>query len=317
MPSEISTSQRVQRSIFLRTLFGGAEVAGVVERIGAMMTEVSFRPETVIYGRGEASQYLYFIVDGRVALEAPGEVTWSFGAGDGFGFLDAMRDRPHERTARAATEVHALAFSVEDWLDLVEDHAEMARGSLLSHAANVREKIAELSPDGGFPAPDSSRRSTELNEETGLVERIVLLSDAPAFERAGIQALASLAKVAQQRMLQPGEVLLAEGQRPHGVVLVGGGSLLMVRENPELEAQFGPGSLAGGLAMLGLEKSDFELRAAERSMVVSVSEEDFFDVLEDHFDLARAVFAHMSRERSELMRELARRRSSASRDASR
>jgi len=304
MATDESTSERVERAIFVRSLFGRAEVSAAVERVGSMMRSVTFQPATTIYRRGEASEYLYFIVEGSVVLEAPGEPPWTFGPRDGFGFLDAMQDRPHVRTARASTAVRALAFSAEDWMDVLEDHGELGRGAILAHAEAVRGKIAQLSPDGGFAPVDPSIVLTDLGSEVGLVERIVLLSEARAFERAGIQALATLARVARLRRLSPGEVLLDLGVRPEGMYLVGSGVVEMTRQRPALTARFGAGSLAGGLSLLGLESSDVVLRAESEATVMCVSEDELFDVQEDHFDLARALFAYMANERSGFMRAL-------------
>jgi CRP-like cAMP-binding protein len=43
--------------------------------------------------------------------------------------------------ARAATPVRALAFRVEDWFDLLEEHFEMVRATLRA-LARQREQLA-------------------------------------------------------------------------------------------------------------------------------------------------------------------------------
>ncbi|MEZ4222893.1 MAG: cyclic nucleotide-binding domain-containing protein [Polyangiaceae bacterium] len=305
MASEYSTAGRVHRSIFVRSLFGSADAAIGLQRIEAMMHPVEFAAGTTIYRRDEASDYLYFILEGSVALDAPGEPRWVFGPRDGFGFLDAMRDRPHARTAHALSDVTALAFSVEDWIDALEDHSGLGRGAILEHAKSVRSKIAALSPDGGFARQSTMICSVEPGDAVGLVERIVMLGDAPCFERAGIQALASLAQIARLIPASPGQLLLEAGAAPTGLYLVGAGVVVAERHEPELSARFGPGSLAMGLSFLGEAAADVTLRSECDSLVLSIREDDFFDVAEDHFDLMRAVFSYMAGERAGLMREIA------------
>lgn len=305
MEREDSASERVLRAIFLRSLFGDSAVLTAVERIGSMMRTVTCRAGMTIYRQGEASDYLYFIVDGHVALDAPGEPRWTFGPRDGLGFQDAMQDQPHARTALALTDVTALAFSVDDWMDVLDDHSELSRGAIMNHARSVRAKFAELAPDGGFAPVEAALVQPDLGDEVGLVERMVMFSEAPCFERSGIQAVASLARVAQVRRLKRGETLLAVGERPQGIYLVGAGMLSAERKEPELRAQFAPGSLAVGLSFLGVESSDITLFAEWDALVLSVAEDDFFDIADDHFDLMRAVFSYMARERGLAMREIA------------
>jgi CRP-like cAMP-binding protein len=92
--------------------------------------------------------------------------------------------------------------------------------------------------------------------------------------------------------------------------LVGSGVVEMIRQRPALTARFGAGSLVGGLSLLGLESSDVVLRAESEATVVCVGEDELFDVQEDHFDLARALFAYMASERSGFMRALSLRKGS-------
>ena len=79
----------------------------------------------------------------------------------------------------------------------------------------------------------------------------------------------------------------------------------LTRETPELRAQFGPGALVGGLALVGTRVADFTIAAESAAVVLRMQDDDWFDVVDDHFDLARAVFAHMAGEREQLMRLLA------------
>ena len=100
-----SIVKRVEYSLFLRTLFGGRRSGVAVERVATLMRDVYFDAGQVIYRRAEASTHIYFIVSGQIVLDAPGLAPWTFGPRDGVGFLDAMQDASHARTARAATDV--------------------------------------------------------------------------------------------------------------------------------------------------------------------------------------------------------------------
>lgn len=302
-----AAQRRVERSLFLRTLFGGRRSAATLERVAALMRDVAFDAGQVIYRQGEASQEIYFVVKGQVALEAPGLTPWQFGPEDGFGFQDAMQDAPHARTARATTDVHALAFSVEDWFDVLEGHPDLGRGAVMDHAASVAQMIDELGLSLAFPPPNEAAPAAESGRPVGLVERMLLLSEAALLSRAGIQALAVLAQRCRPLSLAASAQLVSEGApRGRRLWFVGRGTLEL-RRGAEV-GHAGPGSLVGTLASLARERMDAALVAKTDALVLELSEDDLLDVMDDHFDLARAVFAYMARERARLMELRARAR---------
>jgi CRP-like cAMP-binding protein len=301
----VDAGTRVQRSLFARTLFGQPEMNHAVESVAAVIRDVHFDEGTVIYREGGTSTHIYFILEGQVALETPGEPTWTFGTRDGFGFQDAMRDRPHARTAVALSDVHALALAVDDWLDLLEDHSELARGSIVRHVESVGQMIAKLAPDGGFPDPGEADALGDARPRPNLVERIVMLSESALFARAGIEAIARLARFAKPETALAGEVIIRPGEGGGELLLIGAGIVALERAEPMLRARFGAGSLAGGLAMVGRSVSDFTLTAETPAVVLRIPDDDWFEAIDDHFDLARAVFAHMAGERENFMKILA------------
>lgn len=298
---------RLELSIFVRALFGDIDGA-IADEIASRMREVDFERGQLVYRRGEASTYLYFVEEGNVTLEAPSAVPWTMGPTDGFGFQDAMQDRPHARDARAATDARILVFSVEDWLDIIEDHGELGRGALLRHAESVRNMIAELAPDGGFPAPPENPPPPDPTRMPDLIERMLTLSETPVFERGGIQSLATMARVARSVRAAAGESILAEGKALNRVYVVASGLVELRRAEPELVGRFGPSSLVGGLSLFGLPTADLAIRAVSDSLVFHISQDDWFEIMDDHFDLARSVFLHMGSERQLFMGLLADRR---------
>jgi CRP-like cAMP-binding protein len=301
--SERIGGHRLELNIFVRSLFGDVD-GSIADEMAARMREIDFERGHLIYRRGEASTYLYFIVEGQVSLEAPGVAPWKMGPSDGFGFQDAMQDRPHARDARADTDTRVLVFSVEDWLDIIEDHGELGRAALLRHGESVRRMVAGLAPDGGFRAApaDVAPATSHLSD---LVERMLTLSEIPVFERAGIQSLATMARVARPVRSVAGEVILAEDKPVNRVYVVSSGLVEMERTAPALSARFGPSTLVGGLSMFGLEKADFTIRAVSDSVVFHISQDDWLEIMDDHFDLARSVFLHMGTERQLFMGQLA------------
>jgi CRP-like cAMP-binding protein len=297
----------------MRTLFGDRPIGDNVERVAALMSDAYFDAGSTIYRRGEAAEHIYFIVSGKVVLEAPGHLPWTFGSEDGIGFQDAMQHRTHARAARAVSDVHALKFSTEDWFDLLEDHPELGRGSVHFHAASVTRMIDALGHERAFPAtgarePSGSEPPPALGAPD-LVERMLMLTESELFARAGIQAVAGLARAARPVLVPAGSVLHAEGDPRAGLVLVGSGELSVSAASDGASGVARPGTLAGGLGVLASERWRATLTATESTCVLELLEDDFFQVMDDHFDLARSVFAYMSRERGRLMDLVERRKS--------
>jgi CRP-like cAMP-binding protein len=85
--------------------------------------------------------------------------------------------------------------------------------------------------------------------------------------------------------------------------------MVLARHTPRLVARFGPASVVGGSAALGDAERFYTARALSDSVLLRIREEDFFDVMEDHFDLARSVLAFMAEQRDHVTREIGRRKS--------
>ncbi|GMV12844.1 MAG: cyclic nucleotide-binding domain-containing protein [Polyangiaceae bacterium] len=305
-----SAVERLERSLFMRTLFG-SQSGPSVEQVVALMSDVYFDAGQTVYRKGEASREIYFIVKGQVVLEAEGLAPWTFGARDGIGFQDAMQDSAHTRTARALSAVHALAFSVEDWFDVLEGNPELGRGAVMGHARAVSRMIDELGFDAAF-APPGPGEPADLGRPPGLVDRMLMLTDAPLLARAGIQAVAVLARLGRPRLIRQGGLLHKQGEARTSLCLVGQGELQLAREGEPAVGRFGPGSVAGSLGMLARPRHDATLSAATDAVVLELDDDDFFEAMDDHFDLARAVFAYMAKERGRLMELIARRRALSS-----
>ncbi|MBI3204622.1 MAG: cyclic nucleotide-binding domain-containing protein [Myxococcales bacterium] len=295
-----SAQRRVERSLFLRTLFGGSRSGATLERVAALMRDVPFAAGEVIYRQGQASHQIYFVVAGEVVLGAPGLTPWTFGPGDGFGFQDAMQEAPYARTAQAVTPVHALAFSVEDWFDVLEGHPELGRGALADHSVSVAAMIDELGLALAFPRAHPAPAAAGLDRPVGLVERMLMLSDASLLVRAGIQAVAVLAQRSRPSLLSAGTPIARAGEARAGRLWFAGRGAVELRRGTEV-GHAAPGSLVGSLAILARERLDADLVAATDALVLELSEDDVLDVMDDHFDLARAVFSYMARERARLM----------------
>jgi CRP/FNR family transcriptional regulator, cyclic AMP receptor protein len=215
------------------------------------------------------------------------------------GTLDANRERPHTRTSRALSDVEALVLSNDDRLEVLEDNFEQSRTLILFMAERLYQLTAQL------PGTDSVREldyaSCPARDPLPLVERVLTLREVPIFSRCGIQALVSLSPYVEELHLAPGELLFERSTTRGSFCMVASGSVELERAQPHGISHFGIGTLVGGAAALADIERDERARALSDSVVLRVRLEEFFDVMEDHFDLARSVFAYLAAERERVM----------------
>jgi CRP-like cAMP-binding protein len=301
-----TSSRAVQRELFLRSLIGRASLPSARE-LAELLREGFFEAGTVLYAEGSASDQVYFIVRGTVSSSKRGGTALEFGPGSVLGVLDVEQARPHARTALALTDVEALVLSAEDRLGLLEDSFEHTRGMIRLSS----ERLADVgyAPDErGDPGPTLAPKPEQLL----LIERVFTLRDTPAFRKASIQALVSLAPAADELRLAAGEVLFDLGEAAHVFFVVVAGSIEL--ELPGLgRACFRAASLLGGGAAFAGTLARQRARAVTPAVVLRLREEDFYDVMEDHFELARSILGYLAGEHERRLQALERTQNGAPR----
>jgi CRP-like cAMP-binding protein len=290
-----------ERELFLRSI-GGATSQGVAaQQLARAMRDVSFRAGETIYRASDFTRLIHFVPHGEVELTAEGSEPWRLVAPSVIGVLDVNMRRPYSRTATALTDVRALVLGADDWLEALDDNFEFASGAVLSLAADVHRLHLTISPGGAFhdPPPQSDDEAHALN----IQERTLALLPVSCFRFAGIQALAMLAMSAAERSLDRGERLFTIDDPAPSFFVVARGTIRIQRENPEIRARFGPGSIVAGAAALSFVTQQYTAEAESRAVVLEIRREDLVDTLEDHVELLHAMFAGLGAERERIMNE--------------
>jgi CRP-like cAMP-binding protein len=296
----------VEREIFLRSMALGRPPSRDNRQMGEAMREVFFPAGTVIYRAGDPSDDIYFVVHGTISLTREGTVTRNLDARSVVGILDAIRERPHDRTATALTDVEALVLRDEDRLEMLEDSFEYTREIIMFSLIGLHELMLEL-PDMGFAEPAETGSLPEP-DALPMIERVLTLRDVQAFGRASIQPLVSLAQLATEIRVRAGETLFAAGEVTGVFFVVARGCIELERSAPPGSARFGPAAIVGGIPALGDAERIYSARAVQGSVLLCFRESDFFDVLEDHFELARSVLAFIADQRVAIVDEIERRK---------
>ncbi|MEJ7729911.1 MAG: cyclic nucleotide-binding domain-containing protein [Polyangiaceae bacterium] len=329
MPAEERSGLSIERQLFLRSWMMDRPLAKSLSYLTSFMREAYFPAGSVLFREGASAQNLYFIMRGELHLVTPGEDPFRFSERSVIGIIDLLQDRPHTRTAVAVTDVSALVMRGEDWLDVLEDNFDFARSAIVTNAASLLEESRDL-PDLGLApvalrstmrpsAPPADGGSAAVrgaapmtvpplppggigaNQPLDLVGKLLVLRSAPALSMARIQALTLMAEIAEDVTYEPGETIFSEGETPGATYFVARGRVELVSARLEVPVVYTAGSVVGGYAALAEGPRSVSARALDRSTLLVLRNEELYDLLEDHFELARSLIAYMAGERSRVL----------------
>jgi CRP-like cAMP-binding protein len=299
--------QRTSRELFLSVLTGDAGnlEPWVIDRMTSVVDEEDVEAGKRLFARDEPPEFIFFVREGRVRLEREGHPAWLLEGRSVIGVFDGILDRPHARTAVAETSLHLLKFRVEHWLELLEDSFGLARVALSNTVATVaaveaRRWAAQAQPRGRVMA-----QAPPVAGPLAFVERLAILADVPLVRGGGIQVLVELADSVEEVSFEPGDPIFERGQTPAQGFFVLEGEVEGDRLDPEIKVRFGPGSLVGGVASLGEPILAWQARAVTRVRALAMRLEDWFDLMEEHFDLIRSALSELTLIREALLEDLA------------
>jgi CRP-like cAMP-binding protein len=299
---------RTSRELFLSILTGGNHdiETWVLDRMTSLVDEEDVEPGKRLFARDEQPEFIFFVRDGRVRLEREGSHPWVFEGRSVIGGFDALLERPHARTAVADTSLHVLKVRVEHWLDLLEDSFGLARAALSNSVAMVAALEARRWKLDPKPQGSVVAAVPPIEFPLAFVDRLAILAEVPLVRGAGIQVLVELADSVEEVAFEPGDTIFQRGQPCGQAFLVLEGAALGDRNDPLLEVSFGPGSFVGGAASLGEPIIEWQARAATRMRALSLLLEDWFDHMEEHFDLVRSALSALALTREAILDDLAR-----------
>ena len=307
---------RTSRELFLSALTGGTADLDtwLIDRMTSVVEEEDVESGQRLFAQGEQPEFIFFVRDGKVRLERDGSKPWLFAGRSVVGVFDALLDRPHTRTAVAETGVHVLKLRVEHWLDLLEDSFGLARLALANSVATVasletRRWKADPKPQGSVVAP-----VLPIEPPLAFVDRLAILAETPLLRGAGIQVLVDVAEFVAEVTFPPGEAIFERGQQRGQAFLVLEGQAVGDWNDPKHNVSFGPGSLVGGVASLGEPIAEWQAHAATQVRALSVPLEDWFNQMEEHFDLVRSALCALAIAREAILEDLAAREGDLSAD---
>jgi CRP-like cAMP-binding protein len=130
----------VERIFFLRRtiVFASTRIEALAQ-LARDAREVRVAAGTSLWVEGAPCERLLFVVCGRVRATTAAGQEFFFREGDALGGLDMLAGQAHWYNADVLEDLVALQFDPELFLDVLEDHHEMARDFLQTMAASLLE----------------------------------------------------------------------------------------------------------------------------------------------------------------------------------
>jgi CRP-like cAMP-binding protein len=278
----------------------------VIDRLTSLFEEEDVLAGQRVYAEGEHSEFIYFSREGRLRMVRQGHPSWTFEGRRVFGVFDMVIGRPHNRTAIALTDLHLLRLRAEHWLELLEDSFDVVRVGIgnsarITAGLEARRWATQAEPRGMAVATVPAA----LNSPLSFVDRLAIVATIDMLRSAGVQVLADLVGMMEERELEPGEVIYRRGRPASDTFLLLGGQVVAERSDPDIKVLFGPGSMIGGTASFGEPILGWEARALSKTRVLAMRLEDWYDTMEEHFDLARSALATLALQQEAILDDLA------------
>jgi CRP-like cAMP-binding protein len=258
-------------------------------RLVELLEELTLAPGEYAFAQGDPPDRFLFLIEGRVALEAEGRRDLPFSPLSVVGIVDAILDRPRLRACRAITACKALVMRSADWFDMLEDNAQIARAATKNFATQLHgqwRELAQFLPQHSEPPP--SIAPSELES----YDKILALRQAGFLRRAGMQAVASLAALAETVALRASESLFEVGN-PGGDLWIVARGLIELSHPGGFHFTHDAGDLVGGPAAFCNALPIYSARALTDAIVLRIPEQEFYDQAEEHARLVRGVLSFL------------------------
>jgi CRP-like cAMP-binding protein len=271
----------------------------VTDRLVSIAEEGFARAGDVLFAPGDAADVIRFVRTGNVLLsdgpsrprEVHGPVV--------IGLLDVLLDRAHTERATARGDLAYYRVRAERWFDLLEDSFPLARASVMAQVRTVAA-LEENAWSRRPPSASASHPPWALSGPMSVLDRLGVLMDIPLLRGAGVQVLSDLASVAEEVRFEPGAAILTRGRRADRFFVIVTGEVEASREGPRITWRGGPGQMVCDVAWLAEGVPAWRARAATPVRALSFRVEDWFDLLEEHFEMVRATLRALARQREEL-----------------
>lgn len=296
-------ASRAEREIVLAAFGVSMETFDpwVLDRLAALLDEQVVRRGQVLWFRGQPVEFVYFMQQGRVQARRDDAPPWTFKGRWFLGGFEGYGGRRADRDLVSLGDFQVLRIRRESWVEMLEDSFELTRQTVVATStavARLEERIPvieELNPRQALSGSNEGRLD--------LIDRIAfLLAIATG---AGVQALAELANSAEEIALAGGATVFSEGSGNDRLYIVVDGEVDAIRRNPDVERRYGRGDVVTGPAALSDHAGQWAARARTPARLLAIRRDTWFDLMEEHFELADYTLANLAMQRERILTRLA------------
>jgi CRP-like cAMP-binding protein len=296
-----SKQRRISRELFLAGAVGnlGTLEPWVTDRLIAILDEEEAAAGDRLFAAGEPAEHVYFVKQGTVELALHGGTIEVVEGPRTLGMSDVLIERPHSASAHARTPVELLKVRTEAWIDLLEDSFPLARSAVLSLVRAVAGLETQQWANGRFPLAVPSPAAF-AGKPLDLVERLMVLMQTPLLRRAGVQPLSDLASACEEISFAPSDLLFGRGVPRERILVLVEGRVEASRENPQASWRGGPGQVVCGTVSFADTDAAWHARATSQGRALAFGLDDWFDVMEENFEMVRTTLGELALQRERL-----------------
>ncbi|MFN8401369.1 MAG: Npt1/Npt2 family nucleotide transporter [Anaerolineales bacterium] len=126
------------------------------------------------------------------------------------------------------------------------------------------------------------------------VERVIVLKSLSMFEKTPDEALAELADLVHEMIVQPGDEIIREGETGDSLYIIVDGKVEVVDDNRVLN-QLGARAVFGELSMLDSSPRTATIRAIEETSLLRLDQTSFYEIMSDYVEVAMGTIQLLTR----------------------
>lgn len=283
----------IQRTLILRGFGGFANLsAEELALLASICREKFYSAGDVMHEPGKPVTSFHLVIDGEVQMYRDGVPTQVLTGRSTVGGLASLARDPRGAHAVAQTDVFALMMDGEDMDDVFEDNFGIIYNLLLGLGSVLRE--AQIAAGGGA-AVDTHKRIEKIDtsRKLSLVDKMFILKQATAFSDVSVEALAQMARDAEETRFAAGEQIFARGVVADWSMLLADGVVNCIPEEGKT-FQFGPSFYVGSLDSMTQSPRWYACEAETDVVALKIHIQRLLDLLEDHTEMALAMLRNFA-----------------------
>ncbi len=136
-----------------------------------------------------------------------------------------------------------------------------------------------------------------------VVEKAVFLQNIEIFSQTKTEDLARIAAITEEKEFEKGDIIFKEKDRGNSLFFVISGEVSLRRGDKEIRHIYSQGNF-GDLALLDNKPREFTAVARDHTHVLEINSDEFYELIEEHVEITRAVFKSLTNQIRRLVERL-------------